>query len=264
MNAPLRPSYPPEVTLNPRIDPTEQAEVAAEQERKRLGLGDQPVIYLRNTLEWHVGLRIFYSSELPSNIAGMYAYSGELGGVHPDQPQTPAGAAAGLDAPRVRPLPPEQRSLQAGDRLPGDRRPQAGQRAVRRGVRPELPHARRVRPAGIPEDRGDDRRLPGRRPLPHEALLLRVPGGDDPAGRATGPDPQGDVGAPEGVEIRPAQGGGDARPAHRTPINDSTVPERYRYLAVHAYERDEIWATPTSPITCGATSSRPARSSRPR
>src|SRR5262249_11513738 len=79
MNAPLRPNYPPEVTLNLKIDPTEQAEVAAEQERKRLGLGDQPVIYLRSTLEWDVGLRIFYTDDLPANIAGMYAYSGELG-----------------------------------------------------------------------------------------------------------------------------------------------------------------------------------------
>ena len=103
MNAPLRPSYPPEVALNPRIDPAEQAEVVAEQERKRLGLGDQPVIYLRSTLEWDVGLRIFYTGDLPSNIAGMYAYSARARGVHPDQPQPPPGAAAGLDAPRVRP-----------------------------------------------------------------------------------------------------------------------------------------------------------------
>ena len=70
-NAPLRPSYPPEVVLNLKIDPTEQAEVASEQERKRLGLGDQPVIYLRSTLEWDVGLRIFYTHDLPSTIAGM-------------------------------------------------------------------------------------------------------------------------------------------------------------------------------------------------
>ncbi len=79
MTAPLRPNYPSEVVLNPKIDPAEQAEVVAEQERKRLGLGDQPVIYLRSTLEWDVGLRIFYTSDLPSNISGMYAYSGELG-----------------------------------------------------------------------------------------------------------------------------------------------------------------------------------------
>jgi Zn-dependent peptidase ImmA (M78 family)/transcriptional regulator with XRE-family HTH domain len=79
MKAPLRPSYPPEVALNPRLDPVEQAEVVAEQERKRLGLGDQPVIYLRKTLEWDVGLRIFSTGDLPSNIAGMYAFSAELG-----------------------------------------------------------------------------------------------------------------------------------------------------------------------------------------
>src|SRR5207245_190719 len=59
MSAPSRPSFPAEVVLNPRIDPAEQAEVVAEQERKRLGLGDQPVIYLRKMLEENVGLRIF-------------------------------------------------------------------------------------------------------------------------------------------------------------------------------------------------------------
>ncbi len=79
MNAPLRPGYPAEAVLNPKIDPVEQAEVAANQERNRLGLGDQPVIALRSTLEWDVGLRIFYATDLPSNIAGMYAYSAELG-----------------------------------------------------------------------------------------------------------------------------------------------------------------------------------------
>ena len=79
MNAPLRPNYPAEITLNSKIEPAEQADVAANQERKRLGLGDQPVIRLRSVLEWDVGLRIFYSTDLPSNIAGMYAYSADLG-----------------------------------------------------------------------------------------------------------------------------------------------------------------------------------------
>ena len=37
------------------------------------------MIYLRSTLEWDVGLRIFYTRDLPSSIAGMYAYSAELG-----------------------------------------------------------------------------------------------------------------------------------------------------------------------------------------
>ena len=78
VNAPIRPNYPGEVVLNAKIDPAEQAEVAATQERKRLGLGDQPVIRLRSMLEWDVGLRIFYTGDLPSNIAGMYAYSSEV------------------------------------------------------------------------------------------------------------------------------------------------------------------------------------------
>jgi Zn-dependent peptidase ImmA (M78 family)/transcriptional regulator with XRE-family HTH domain len=78
MKAPLRFNYPPEVRLTPRIDPAELAEGVAQQERQRLGVGDQPVINLRNMLEWDVGLRIFYWG-LPSPIAGMYAYTADLG-----------------------------------------------------------------------------------------------------------------------------------------------------------------------------------------
>lgn len=78
MNAPLRWNYPPELKLNPRIDAAEFGETVAVQERQRLGLGDQPVINLRNTLEWDVGLRIFYW-DLPSAIAGMFAYTADLG-----------------------------------------------------------------------------------------------------------------------------------------------------------------------------------------
>jgi Zn-dependent peptidase ImmA (M78 family)/DNA-binding XRE family transcriptional regulator len=78
LNAPLGTNYPPEVTLNPLIDPAELADTVAQQERQRLGLGDQPIIYLRATLEWDVGLRIFYW-KLPSKVAGMYAYTADLG-----------------------------------------------------------------------------------------------------------------------------------------------------------------------------------------
>lgn len=76
--SPLRFNYPPEVNLTPRIDVAQLAESIAVQERNRLGLGDQPVIHLRSILEWDVGLRIFYW-ELPSAIAGMFAYTSELG-----------------------------------------------------------------------------------------------------------------------------------------------------------------------------------------
>jgi Zn-dependent peptidase ImmA (M78 family)/DNA-binding XRE family transcriptional regulator len=78
MEAPLRWNYPPDVKLNSRIDAAQLAETVAVQERQRLGLGDQPVIYLRSTLEWDVGLRIFYWN-LPSDIAGMFAYTADLG-----------------------------------------------------------------------------------------------------------------------------------------------------------------------------------------
>lgn len=78
MNAPLRFNFPPEVNLAPRLDVTQLAESIAVQERQRLGLGDQPVTNLRSILEWDVGLRIFYW-ELPSAIAGMYAFAAEIG-----------------------------------------------------------------------------------------------------------------------------------------------------------------------------------------
>ncbi len=78
MGAPLRYNYPAEVALHPHIDATELAKSVSVQERRRLGIGDQPIIHLRSTLEWDVGLRIFYWS-LPSPIAGMYAYATDLG-----------------------------------------------------------------------------------------------------------------------------------------------------------------------------------------
>jgi Zn-dependent peptidase ImmA (M78 family)/transcriptional regulator with XRE-family HTH domain len=76
--SPLRFNYPPEVRLSSRLDVAQLAESIAVQERNRLGLGDQPVILLRSILEWDVGLRIFYG-ELPSAVAGMFAYTSELG-----------------------------------------------------------------------------------------------------------------------------------------------------------------------------------------
>jgi len=78
MNAPLRSKLPEERTLNNAVDPVQQAEDAAIEERRRLGLGDQPVINLRAILETEVGLRIFYR-DLPSPIAGMYAFVADLG-----------------------------------------------------------------------------------------------------------------------------------------------------------------------------------------
>lgn len=78
MDAPLRSKLPEERTLNNAVDPVQLAEDMAIEERRRLGLGDQPVINLRAILETEVGLRIFYG-DLPSPIAGMYAFVTDLG-----------------------------------------------------------------------------------------------------------------------------------------------------------------------------------------
>jgi len=78
MNAPLRSKLPEERPLNNLVDPVELAEDAAGEERRRLGLGDQPIISLRSILETEVGLRVFYG-DLPSPIGGMYAFVMGLG-----------------------------------------------------------------------------------------------------------------------------------------------------------------------------------------
>ena len=55
------------------------AQDVASAERNRLGLGDGPLLRLRELLEEDAGLRVF-AIELPSRIAGLFAYTDELGG----------------------------------------------------------------------------------------------------------------------------------------------------------------------------------------
>ena len=75
---PVTRTYPPQYPFE-GLAPEEVAEDVASSERNRLGLGDGPVLNLREALENDVGLRIFYVS-LPSRVAGMLAYTDELGG----------------------------------------------------------------------------------------------------------------------------------------------------------------------------------------
>ena len=70
--------HPPEVSLPKRGSLADFGEDAATRERERLGLGNQPILNLRQVLESDVGLRVFYGS-LPPKIAGMFAYTAELG-----------------------------------------------------------------------------------------------------------------------------------------------------------------------------------------
>ncbi len=78
MHARLRYNYPPEVSLDTPLDTVALAESVAGAERRRLGLGEQPIHELRRLLEWEVGLRIFYWP-LPSAVAGIYAYADDAG-----------------------------------------------------------------------------------------------------------------------------------------------------------------------------------------
>jgi Zn-dependent peptidase ImmA (M78 family)/DNA-binding XRE family transcriptional regulator len=71
-------AYPPEVSLPRRGSLSDFGEDVAARERERLGLGNQPILNLRQVLEADVGLRVFYGG-LPSRIAGMFAYTAELG-----------------------------------------------------------------------------------------------------------------------------------------------------------------------------------------
>jgi len=78
-HSPLIPKYPNEYSIDGlRADLA--AEDVANQERKRLGLGDGPIPILRETLEQDVGLRIFYIKIKPSKYSAMYCYNDELGG----------------------------------------------------------------------------------------------------------------------------------------------------------------------------------------
>lgn len=76
--APLTRNYPSQYSIE-GISPEEAAEDIASAERNRLGLGDGPILRLREILENDVGLRIFYP-RLPSHIAGMFGFTDKLGG----------------------------------------------------------------------------------------------------------------------------------------------------------------------------------------
>ncbi len=92
MKAPMRINYPLPVELNAKVNVTELAEDVANRERQRLGLGDQPIPDIRTVLESDVGVRIFFG-RLPRMFAGMYIFVDGLGGcmlinsVHPADKQ---------------------------------------------------------------------------------------------------------------------------------------------------------------------------------
>lgn len=79
MNAPLIRNYPHQYRIE-GLKASQAAESIAIQERNRLGLGDGPLPILRAILEQDVGLRIFFMPFDDSQFSEMYYYDEELGG----------------------------------------------------------------------------------------------------------------------------------------------------------------------------------------
>lgn len=83
--------YPP-VYATEGLRPEAAGADAAIRERIRLGLGDGPILELRDLVEREVGLRVFGLS-LPSAVAGLFAFDEEVGGCvgfninHPNERQ---------------------------------------------------------------------------------------------------------------------------------------------------------------------------------
>jgi Zn-dependent peptidase ImmA (M78 family)/transcriptional regulator with XRE-family HTH domain len=238
-SAPLRWNYPPELKLNPRVDAAQLAETVAVQERQRLGLGDQPVIYLRSTLEWDVGLRIFYW-DLPSAIAGMFAYTADLGCCilvnrkHPPERR------------RVSMLH-EYGHLIVNRYEPGidylfvkGRKPANERFAESFGLSFLMPASSvRQRFHDIVTTTGDFKGADLRR-LSHfyyvsvEAMALRL--------EQLGLIQRGSWKFLKESKFSPAEAAGILR-LQPQPINNEPFPERYKYLAVAAYQRGEIGDT---------------------
>ncbi len=76
--ASIGPRYPSEYVID-AVPPAVAAEDVASSERNRLGIGDGPFLNVREALETDVGLRVFYT-ELPPSVAGLFAYTEQLGG----------------------------------------------------------------------------------------------------------------------------------------------------------------------------------------
>lgn len=237
MHAPLRFNYPPEVALDTRIDAARLAEGVADQERRRLGLGDQPVISLRSTLEWDVGLRIFYSGMLPPAIAGMYAHTADLGCCilvnrkHPPERRrvTMVHEYGHLIVDRYKP---------GIDYLtPGGRKP-ANERFAESFALCFLMPASSVRQrfhdiVTTTKDFqvADLRRLSHFYFVSVEAMALRL--------EELGLIPKGSWAFLREARFAPRKAA-ELLGLPALPTNDEPYPERYKYLAVHAYARAEI------------------------
>ena len=236
MKAPMRLDYPQPVELNPRVNVTELAEDVANRERQRLGLGDQPFPDIRTVLESDVGVRIFFG-RLPRMFAGMYIFVDDLGGcmlinsVHPADKQRASIAHeyAHLIVDRYT----------AGiDYLTIYGRKPANERFAESFAMSFLMPASSVRfrfneivNSTSNFQVGDLVKLKHRYSVSMEAMALRLEG--------LGLLKSGTWGLlkEKGIPVREAEKRLGLVPEAR---QEPAYPERYKFLAVHAYERGEL------------------------
>lgn len=80
LQAPMLPPRYPEPYSTDGLSPAAAAEEVAELERARLGLGQRPLLNLLDVLENEVSLRVFVLPLAEFKIAGMFCYTERLGG----------------------------------------------------------------------------------------------------------------------------------------------------------------------------------------
>ncbi|RAL68823.1 Transcriptional regulator [Dehalococcoides mccartyi] len=233
---PLQRAYPPEYSVD-GLQPEEAAEDFASAERNRLGLGDAPLINLRELLENDVGLRVFYV-RLPSRIAGMFTYSDELGGciainsAHPEERRrwSLAHEYGHFLTKRFRP---EVSVLLAYERTPASERLGDGFAGSflmpTSGLRRKFNDAARLRKGKITP--ADLCRLANYYFVSVEALTRRL------ESLHLVPSGTWDRLQDRGFKVREAQDVLQLQP-HR--YSEQPLPPRYQFLAAEAYQREQL------------------------
>ena len=214
--------------------PEQSADDIATRERGRLGLGDGPLLQLREVLESDVGLRIF-SLKLPSSVAALFAYSDDAGGClafNSDQPfeRQRMSIAHEYEHFLTRRHRPEITVLPAYRRVPADER--AANAFAASFLMPASGLARRfndLRTArgGLPTP-SDLLRLAHLYQVSFQALLVRL---EDLKLLPSGKWDQLEV---SGFRVHDAK---QLMGLPLIPADTETFPLRYRYLAVEAFER---------------------------
>ncbi len=231
--APLRRRHPPQYEIE-GLDPELAGEDVACSERNRLGLGDGPLSTLRDILENDVGIRIF-QPELPLRVAGMFAYTEDLGACiavnqHHPQERRALSLAQEYGHFLTDRFHPEILTLEGGERRP---RAQRFSDAFARsflmpseGLRKRYLELQRERKGAV--TRGDLYRLASFYFVSVEAMARRL------TSERLIPAGTWDRLRQEGFEIRET-----AEPPPQTRPEDA-LPPRYVSLAVEAWQRAEL------------------------